>query len=121
MNKFIAALFIALAFSSSHAFAETYTHTCNLVDDFDDWTVRVGTAQSEFFDNNSNCTMIRMGQSESSVIFKSTPECGYQKVLFSYDKATQKAFLYFPKGLTDEEDKLVYKFDMTCTEGAFQD
>jgi hypothetical protein len=106
--------------ATTQAKAETYKYTCTLVNDFDDWSVRVGDHQADFFDNDGNCILKRTGAAGKPT-YDRTEDCNSdQKVSFVFNQEKMTAQLKFPDGLeTDGGTKSFLK--MTCSEGAYQD
>ncbi len=111
-------LLLIFSLATCLAQAETYDYTCTLVNDFDDWTVRVGTLQADFFDNNTNCILTKpIGGNPA--LYLSTEDCDSNvRFLFNAEKLTGE--LQFPDGLKLGRRK-VKKLAMTCVEGAYQD
>lgn len=104
---------------SFSAAAEKYKYTCELVKNFDDWSVRVGERQADFFDNNTNCIMTRPVGGKANV-FLSTRDCGSEQIRFTFDADKLKGELQLSEGVQFGK-RTVRKFAMFCKKGAYQD
>lgn len=74
-----------------------YSHTCNLVDDFDSWSVKVGNQQADFFDNDHNCIRGYSSKTRAMRIYDRRVDCKEDNFTFAWNKEAGTAELRFPE------------------------
>lgn len=74
-----------------------YAQSCQLVDDFDSWHVRVGNQQADFFDNDHNCIRGFSKTTAAMRIYSRQIDCKGDNFTFAWNKEAMTGELRFPE------------------------